>query len=61
MSLHLDFIAAPATNVTVVASVVAQNELEAIVDLVGRERDGRMVLRGLASFSVRQKTPGGAK
>lgn len=60
MSLHLDFIAAPATTVTVEASVIAQNEMEALVDLVGRERDGRMVLRGLASFSVRQM-PGGAK
>lgn len=60
MSLHLDFIAAPATTVTVEASVVARNEMEALVDLVGREQDGRMVLRGLASFSVRQ-VPGGAK
>ncbi len=61
MSLHLDFIEAPATTVTVEARVVAQNESEALVDLIGCEAGGRMVLRGLASFSVRQKTPVGAK
>jgi len=60
MSLHLSFIAAPGSTVTVEARVAAQNEMEATVDLVGREPDGRMVLRGLATFSVRQKTPGGA-
>lgn len=59
MSLHLNFIAAPSNTVTVEATVVAQNEMEAFVELAGREPDGRMVLRGLATFSVRQKTPGG--
>ncbi len=59
-SLHLNFIAVPRGTVTIEASVAAQNEMEAIVDLVGREPDGRMVLRGLATFSVRQKTSGGA-
>lgn len=60
MSLHLNFVAAPVSTVTVEAHVVAQNEMEAFVELAGREADGRMVLRGMATFSVRQKTPGGA-
>lgn len=60
-SLHLNFVAAPQETVTVEATVAAQNEIEAVVDLVGREAGGRTVLRGLATFSIRQKTPGGGK
>ena len=59
-SLHLNFVAAPMSAVTIEANVVAQNDMEAIVELVGREADGRNIVRGLVTFSVRQKTPGGA-
>ncbi|MSQ29082.1 MAG: hypothetical protein EXR68_01115 [Dehalococcoidia bacterium] len=59
-SLHLNFVAAPTSTVTIEASVVAQNDMEAIVELIGREADGRNIVRGLVTFSVRQKTPGGA-
>lgn len=56
-SLHLDYITEPASTVTVEGRVVAQNHMEAIVDLAGREADGRLALRGVATFSVR---PGSA-
>lgn len=59
-SLHLNFVAVPTSTVTIEAKVIAQNEMEVIVDLAGHEADGRMVLCGLVTFSVRQKTPAGA-
>lgn len=52
-SLHLNYITPPSSSVEIEAHVSAQNELEAIVDIVGREADGRIVLRGLVTFSVR--------
>jgi len=58
-SLHLNYIATPTSAVTVEATVFGQNSTEAIIDIAGREADGRVVLRGLVTFSVRQRASGG--
>lgn len=55
-SLHVNFVAAPTSSVTIEATVVGQNPMEAIVDLSGRQADGTLILRGLVAFSVRAKT-----
>lgn len=57
-SLHLDHLARPDSTVTVEASVAGRNHMEVIVDLVAREGDGRLVMKGLATFALR---PGSVK
>jgi len=57
-SLHLDHLARPDSRVTVEACVAGRNHMEVIVDLVAREHDERLVMKGLATFALR---PGSVK
>lgn len=52
-SLHLNHVLPATSTVTMEAFVSARNDMEAIVDLSGQDEDGQIVLRGLATFSVR--------
>lgn len=60
-SMHLNLLEAPSSRLTIEATVTVNREAEALIDVAGRADDGRLVLRGLLNFSVRQRTPEAAQ